>query len=67
MVSVSRCAQIFFTQLLLREHAAAVVAALQLKPGERERLGAYFTPLFSFPRASLAYRSRPSFMGRIGC
>lgn len=27
-----------------REHAAAVVAALQLKAGERERLGAYFTP-----------------------
>ncbi|MGY3133444.1 hypothetical protein ACVWZM_004126 [Bradyrhizobium sp. USDA 4501] len=27
-----------------REHAAAVVAALQLKSGERERLGAYFTP-----------------------
>ncbi|MET4312543.1 N-6 DNA methylase [Bradyrhizobium sp. RT4b] len=27
-----------------REHAAAVVAALQLKTGERERLGAYFTP-----------------------
>jgi len=27
-----------------REHAAAVVAAVQLRPGERERLGAYFTP-----------------------
>jgi adenine-specific DNA-methyltransferase len=27
-----------------REHAAAVVAALQLRTGERERLGAYFTP-----------------------
>jgi len=27
-----------------REHAAAVVVALQLKDGERERLGAYFTP-----------------------
>jgi adenine-specific DNA-methyltransferase len=27
-----------------REHAAAVVAAIQLKAGERERLGAYFTP-----------------------
>ncbi|WP_018456560.1 Eco57I restriction-modification methylase domain-containing protein [Bradyrhizobium sp. WSM4349] len=30
--------------LAWREHAAAVVAALQLKAGERERLGAYFTP-----------------------
>src|SRR5260370_22869794 len=27
-----------------REHAAAVVAAIQLKAGQRERLGAYFTP-----------------------
>jgi adenine-specific DNA-methyltransferase len=27
-----------------REHAAAVMAAVQLKPGERARLGAYFTP-----------------------
>jgi adenine-specific DNA-methyltransferase len=30
--------------LAWREHAAAVVATIQLGPGERERLGAYFTP-----------------------